>query len=273
MCRTIGLRPGLGLLHFFAAVSAVGMLSAQPAAPTKRFEVISIRPVQELTAQELSTNFGARMPWISRASVRMPYESMAQILQRAFGLARPRIVAPEWAGSRHYSIEAKLPESASADDVPEMLQPRLSDRFHMTFHREVRNTPVLVLKIGKEGVKAQASVAPSRRRRSPIGRGGVHYDWAVTSAGLAEFLKKSTLMPVIDETGLVGPYLFSFDYYPFGKRDEDGKLPEMPYDDLPTSFGLRYDEALAPLGLRLVRSKVPLENVIIDHLDRDPTEN
>jgi uncharacterized protein (TIGR03435 family) len=30
---------------------------------------------------------------------------------------------------------------------------------------------------------------------------------------------------------------------------------------------------LAPLGLRLTLSKADLDNVIIDHLDRQPTEN
>jgi uncharacterized protein (TIGR03435 family) len=36
---------------------------------------------------------------------------------------------------------------------------------------------------------------------------------------------------------------------------------------------MHYDEALAPLGLRLTPSKAALENVIIDHLDREPTEH
>jgi uncharacterized protein (TIGR03435 family) len=80
-------------------------------------------------------------------------------------------------------------------------------------------------------------------------------------------------LPVIEKTGLPDTYLFSFDVYPFGKLDADGKPLEPPTSDFITSYAQHFDEALAPLGLRVALSKADLENVIIDHLDREPAEN
>ena len=65
--------------------------------------------------ESLVRTHSARQPRISPELVRLPYESVAQILQRAFGLARPQVVAPEWKESRHFSIAAKLPAGATQD--------------------------------------------------------------------------------------------------------------------------------------------------------------
>ena len=81
-----------------------------------------------------------------------------------------------------------------------------------------------MLTLVKGGVKAEKAAAlQSRPRQLPIAHGGGHYELATTSAGLADFLKRVTFSPVVDGTGLLDSYLFSFDFYPFGKLDEDGK--------------------------------------------------
>jgi uncharacterized protein (TIGR03435 family) len=258
----------------FAAVLAAEPLSAQGTGPAKEFEVVSIRDAPELSPQDrMAVDPRTRVSRISPGLVRMPYESVARILQRAFGLARPQVIAPEWTESRHFSIAAKLPDGATRDDVPEMLRNMLSVRFHLAYHTEVRNTPVLVLSLAKGGIKAETAAVQSRRRGSPIDHGGMHYELATTFAGLADFLKEQTFSPVLDRTGLLNTYSFSFDFYLFGKLGEDGKPLEPPTDDFPADVARHYGEALAPLGLLLTPSKAALENVIIDHLDREPTEN
>ncbi|MGB6941395.1 MAG: TIGR03435 family protein [Bryobacteraceae bacterium] len=260
------------IVLLFAAFLAVCPLSAQGTAPAKEFEVVSIRPVEELTMEERLATVRSRQTKISPDSVRMPYETMTQILQRAFGLAKSQVVAPDWTELQHFSIAAKLPGGATQADVPEMLKHMLSARFHLAYQTEVKNTRALVLTVQKSGVKAEKA-AESPLRTRPIPHLGYHYELATTSAGLANFLKRVTFFPVIDRTGLLDSYLFSFDFYPFGKLDADGKPPEPPASDLITSYCQHLDEALAPLGLRVALSKADLENVIIDHLDRQPTEN
>jgi uncharacterized protein (TIGR03435 family) len=254
------------------AFLAAESLSAQATDPAKEFEVVSVRDAPELSPEDMVAH-GPLRRQISPGSVTMPYESMAQMLQRAFGLARPQVVAPEWTESRHFSIAAKLPAGATQDDVPEMLRNMLLTRFHMTYHTEVRNTRALVLTLQKGGIKAEAAAVQSRPRERPIGHGGGHYELATASAGLADFLTRVTFSPVVDRTGLLDSYLFSFDFYPFGRLGEDDKPLEPPSGDFFADLARHYDEALAPLGLRLTPSKLPLENVIIDQLDREPTEN
>jgi uncharacterized protein (TIGR03435 family) len=95
----------------------------------------------------------------------------------------------------------------------------------------------------------------------------------MTTSEFAGFLTRLTSIPVVDRIGLDGTYLFSFDIYPFGRMGEDGTLEGLDGGDFIEFFGRHYDDALAPLGLRVTHSKAPLMNVIVDHLDRDPTEN
>jgi uncharacterized protein (TIGR03435 family) len=274
MPYAIGIWSSHRLFLLFAAILLVEPLSAQGTTPAKEFEVLSIRDAPELSPDDYMSTHNARKSQISPGSVRIPYESMERILQRAFGLARPQVVAPAWTQSRHFSIAAKLPAGATQDDVPEMLRSMLMGRFHMAYHTEVRDTPVLMLTLGKGGVKAEkVAAAQSRPRQHPIAHGGGHYELATTSSGLADFLKRVTFSPVVDRTGLVDSYLFSIDLYPFGKLDEDGKSSDPPTGDFFAYLARRYDEALAPLGLRLTSSKSAIENVIIDQLDREPTEN
>jgi uncharacterized protein (TIGR03435 family) len=263
-----------GALLLCGAAIAGAQVCAQGTARAKEFEVVSIRDVRELSMEEYrKVDPRARLPQISGGSVRMPYESMERILQRAFGLARTQVIAPEWTNSRYFSIAAKMPDGATQDDIPEMLRNMLLARFHMGYHTEVRNTPALVLTLAKSGIKAEAAVAQSRPQRRSIGRLGGHYELATTSAGLADFLHRLTAEPVVDRTGLLDSFLFSFDFYPFGKLGEDGRPLEPASGDFVTDQARHCDDALAPLGLRVALSKVPLENVIIDQLGRAPTEN
>jgi uncharacterized protein (TIGR03435 family) len=150
----------------------------------------------------------------------MPYETMQNILLRAFGITRNQLFAPEWVGSAHYAIEAKMPEGAAPRDVPGMLRSMLSEWFGMRYHSATRETPAWALKVAKPGLKAKRAEAqvPARMRalRDPVRTGGLRFEMAQTPAGLADFLREQMQLPVVDQTGLSGIYLFAFDYYFFG---------------------------------------------------------
>jgi uncharacterized protein (TIGR03435 family) len=272
--RSVGLRFTHEALVLCTAVLAMQALFAQDTVPSKEFEVLSIRVAPELSMEEHRTKDPrTRLPQISPASVRMPYVSMEQILERAFGLARTQVVAPEWADSQHFSVAAKMPEGADQRDLPEMFRSMLRARFHMAYHTEIRDTRAVVLTLRKGGINAGIAAVESRPRGRPVGRLESHYELAATSRGLADLLERLTSLPVVDKTGLLGLYFFSFDFYPFGKLGEDGKPLEPPSSDFAAYETEHLDDALAPLGLRLALSKLPLEDVVIDHLDRIPTEN
>jgi hypothetical protein len=68
---------------WLAPVLTAGQLNAQATLPAKEFEVVSIRPAEELSMEERIATVTARQIKVSPESVRMPYESMTQILRRA----------------------------------------------------------------------------------------------------------------------------------------------------------------------------------------------
>jgi uncharacterized protein (TIGR03435 family) len=76
---------------------------------------------------------------------------------------------------------------------------------------------------------------------------------------LAAQLTPAAGRPVVDRTGLNGHYDVSVEY-----------APELEHDlPLPSLFSALEES----LGLRLVAGKVPVTVLVIDHVDRIPTDN
>jgi len=79
---------------------------------------------------------------------------------------------------------------------------------------------------------------------------------------------------VVDRTGVKALYAWSWDYYMFGGRDSEfHALNPNPSTTYPLSVAAWHDEGLEKIGLRLTPTTVPLENIVIDQLNRTPTEN
>ncbi|HEY7386898.1 MAG TPA: TIGR03435 family protein [Bryobacteraceae bacterium] len=73
--------------------------------------------------------------------------------------------APDWAATERFDILAKLPEGASKDQVPAMLQALLAERFKLAVHRDKKDQPVYALVVGKNGPKLKE--APSEPAAAP----------------------------------------------------------------------------------------------------------
>jgi uncharacterized protein (TIGR03435 family) len=79
--------------------------------------------------------------------------------------------------------------------------------------------------------------------------------------------------PVLDKTGLTGNYDFSLDFMP-----DVGGVPLAPSAAGPNDSASEPGSSLAAavqqqLGLRLVASKAKLDVVVLDKVERMPTEN
>jgi uncharacterized protein (TIGR03435 family) len=59
------------------------------------------------------------------------------------------------------TIQAKLPVGAVADQVPEMLQSLLEERFGLKVHHDRKVLPIYALTVGKDGPKFHESAAGS----------------------------------------------------------------------------------------------------------------
>ncbi len=78
-------------------------------------------------------------------------------------------------------------------------------------------------------------------------------------AKLADFLAQRLERPVLDMTELKGVFDFTLEY---SNLEDSGD----PSPDLMAALQQQ-------LGLRLEARKAPVETILVDHLDKNPTEN
>jgi uncharacterized protein (TIGR03435 family) len=125
---------------------------------------------------------------------------------------------------------------------------------------------------------------PMRMNRSATGQQSPEMELlSVTMPLLADALSQFMDRPVIDKTGLMGVYevgIWSQDMEPFvsakfsalkgGNRPTSGDGPALASD--PTG-GSTIFKNIEKLGLKLERTKLPIEMLVVDHLEKTPTEN
>jgi uncharacterized protein (TIGR03435 family) len=87
----------------------------------------------------------------------------------------------------------------------------------------------------------------------------------VTMTELAHFLEQPAARPVVDDTGLTGHYDFQIRLEWIRRRSDAGPAS----DSLPTVFTAVQEQ----LGLRLESATHSFPHLVIDSIDREPTEN
>ncbi len=109
---------------------------------------------------------------------------------------------------RYDVVAATAGKRVSADEIKRMLGPLLAERFHLTFHRETRELPVFALIEAKGGSKLQRGDDGALSISRDKDGGWSHHNWSMTM--LADWLSglASVARPVLDRTGLQGPYSF-----------------------------------------------------------------
>lgn len=271
------------------------------AAPS--FEVASIRPSSEQVNQ---VNAGVR---IAGSQVRVAAMSLKDYIGMAYSVRPQQIVGPDWLGQQRFDLAATIPAGGSATQFPAMLEALLTDRFKMTVHREQKEFPVFELGVAKGGAKIQpssAAAAPADAvgEKSPAvnvsasGSGnGVGVDLGggssfslgnnklevkkMTMLQFAEVLTRFVDRAVIDRTGLTGSYDVTLDLAP---EDYTGVLIRsavnagvtLPPQALRMLDNANADPLSAPLrnaGLTLDARRAPLEVIVVDAMEKTPTEN
>lgn len=142
-----------------------------------------------------------------------------------------------------------------------MLQAMLAERFKLAYHRETREYQVNVLSVGKSGMKLarlpDGTQASYRQTRLPDGT------TRITQTGkVASIMNSFGGLQMVDETGLDGIYTWV--------RDQPPPAPDMSYQDA-VREGFR--AMIEAAGLKLETRKVPKETIVVDRLEKKPTEN
>lgn len=289
--RTVG-RPVLtaGLLIY-----AVGQLSAQPTTP--KFEVASVRraaPPQVGTGVHDTARGGpgtADPSQVAYTNLRLK-----DLLLTAYGVKGYQIAGPEWLETERYDVIAKIPPGAPKEQFPLMLQDLLVERFKISLHHETKDLPLYELGVAKSGPKLKSWRDPPNEQPIPqqvpgappsMGKDGFpvvqpgHFV-ATTVNGrvriaasklpisrLAEMLANQLGRPVLDKTGLAGPYDYTLEFSPEGlAAGPAATTPAGDQDALSLLTAVQEQ-----LGLRLTQRRGPVDVLVIDHVEKTPTEN
>jgi len=219
--------------------------------------------------------------------------SLRDLIRVAYGVRDFQINGPDWIRTR-FDIEAKYPTGATEDQVPEMLQSLLRDRFKLQLHHDTKERVVYALVVGKNGPKLKAAEAQTsdysdgpHRPGAPVrgylqflmGPSGVHVMGpAVTLSTLSETLSHFVDKPIVDQTGIQGQYDIDLTFVPENMlrmaRGPGGRTqgPDGGADTHSEPRTTIFD-AVQQYGLRLESRKAPLMLLIVDHIEKKPTEN
>lgn len=185
---------------------------------------------------------------------------LSNLITTAYALRSTAMIkgAPDWVigGAERFTVEAKAedPTKTTEEQLQNMLQALLADRFKLKFHYELLIVPGFALAIGKNGPKLQEAkgddIGKSLGPRPPA----PGEPFALTIRGFsmpifAELLSNLSPDPIVDQTGLTGSY----------------------------DFKLSWDEVAGPslatalreqLGLRLEPHRVPVSFFVFESAQR-----
>lgn len=224
-------------LCVFLLTAAAGF--GQPASRLE-FEVASIKPAAppNFAGGKMAIRIGMQVD-----AGRMEYSmgTLRDLIRTAYRVKDYQVSGPDWMSETRFDIVAKLPQGANPDQVPEMLQTLLADRFKLTLHHETKDHPIYGLVAGKSGPKLKASepdddtavgaggkdaggpkvpvaistgnlaAAKSMMVFNRAGAGMQVNAKKVTLPGFADMLSRYVDRPVVDMTGIQGVYDFALD--------------------------------------------------------------
>ncbi|MGA3237561.1 MAG: TIGR03435 family protein [Bryobacteraceae bacterium] len=287
-------------------------LAQTPAAPLT-FDVASVKlgAIDQAKIMAGQQHVGLK---VEGNRVDIGISSLSELIGMAYKVKFYQIQGPDWltpTGQR-FDILAKMPEGATKDQAPEMLQALLAERFKLTLHRTSKETQVYALIIGKNGLKMKETppdvpVAPTGDdapkdtnmkitgtqekgmtvTNTPAGTqkmtmvdGVMHVEASkMAMSMLAEALSRYVDHPVVDMTELKGNYQVVLDI----SQEDIRAVMRSVGAAMPAGAGGATDTASEPgssivtsvqqLGLRLEARKMPIDMIVIDHLEKLPTEN
>jgi uncharacterized protein (TIGR03435 family) len=256
-------------------LSAAFTANGQNASVQPKFEVASVKRTDQCG--------GGR--FIDPRSVMLGGVPLKPVLMEAFKVKSNEIEGPSWLETDCFDISAKIPDGGSLDQLSAMLQALLVERFKLAAHKEDRARPGYALVVDKGGPKVKEDDPKANFMGRHAGQmfigafGHGALKGVMTMAGVAGYLSTRGYGPVQDLTGLTGKYDIDLSWVPnpdFESTGAGATVPAAtpPSADSPAAPGADLFAALREqLGLRLERRNMQVQYLVIDHIERVPTEN
>jgi len=270
---------------------AFGQAASQSTDAKPAFEVASIKPAKPLGPLgkrfEMNGGPGTNDPGLFTC------RNCALGLLVYLALELPndfQFSGPGWLDDVRFDVSAKLPPGASKAQFALMLKNLLTERFKLVLHHEQKEISGYSLTLAKGGPKFKPAIHPAPddaaassdqagplkldREGYPIlppgtimaaTRGHARIGLKDATIGeLAEQLSRQMRMPVWDATGLNGRYDFTISWAA-QRPGTDASEPDA---------GPTLESAIqSQLGLKLESRRGPIDVVVVDHLEKVPTEN
>ena len=151
--------------------------------------------------------------------------------------------APDWRDetgrSQLYDIEARAPGDGAptTDEVRQMLQTLLAERFQLKFHRETKEMPAYDLVVGNNPPRLKPSAPGVESKTTSTSRLRMDY----TNVSISELVIRIGPQfdrPLFDKTGLQEVYDFAPGIYAeppqYGQHARRRRRPLLPSSTLPT---------------------------------------
>jgi uncharacterized protein (TIGR03435 family) len=202
--------------------------------------------------------------------------TLGEFISMAYGVRRYQITGPDWAlnnaSSDRYDIVAEASGNAPLEQMRQMIGPLLSERFKLQFHREKRELPVYALTVAKGGPKFKEGDG-GESSAYPDGKGGISFKNYPMDA-LVTLLSNMPAVgrPVVDRTGLSSKYTFAANLLDAAPAASGDIKKSLGADGDPVSSPILSNLQLQ-LGLKLEAVKVPIEMIVIDQIEKTPTED
>lgn len=270
------------------------------------FEVASIKPVGAIVpGQTQGVSAGVH---IDGNQFRASFLSLKEIMAMGYNMRLYQIESPDWTASERFDINAKMPvleagRTMKDDEFQPMVRKLIEERFQIKSHRIQKEFPIYALVQMKDGIKAKenplddvvagegvtvggtggaggSTVSLGRGATMTVGGNRIEGKKMLTLV-LAETLARFMDKPVQDQTGLTAAYDITIDLTPEDFQalmiraavSSGVTLPPQALAIMEKASGDSLHEALAKVGLKLESKKVPMEVLVVDSMNRTPSEN
>jgi uncharacterized protein (TIGR03435 family) len=277
------------------AICALAVLIAAHIGFAQTFEVASVKaePTGSQAPRMVAVIGGPGSKDPTR--IRFVNYSLRALTQSAYSVAYYQVSGPEWTEQLRYEVMATLPEGATKEELYSMLQNLLAERFKLAIHREEKTMPLYSLTVANGGPKLLKTApeqdasddsdkhGPVNLKRDKDGypklSPGVNMAMMSGPTGtfarlqghnqaiayLVQNLSAQLAAPVRDDTCLIEKYDFTLAWI----SHPAGQLPTESEDAGPSLISAVRQQ----LGLKLIAKKGQVEIIVIDHAEKQPSEN
>ena len=243
----------LGAFGGFLGICALA-IAQPPATPLPSFEAASVKLRPQNDAGMSISPYGTNR-------FTMTNTTLPPVIQLAFDdIPDTQILGqPNWMDAERYDVIAKAEDGVilTRERLRPRLQRLLAERFKLATHWNTKEAQGYALLVAKGGPRLKPA-APETE-----GRGMVYFGQLFSASAsletLAGLLSLAIHRPVINKTSIEGNYEIDLHY----ARDDDTN------PSLPSIFTVLQEQ----LGLKLETQKISLKILVIDHVERVPTEN